>query len=169
MFCTYLYRDPKDGTPRYVGWGSSLERPFYHLKRTHNVQLGRMLKKRKSEGLNPRPEVVVCPIQTESYAKLLECCWIEKYGREDLGKGTLFNKTDGGDGVSPGTEPWNKGTRGAMPPAYNKGRTGGSCLTTRGKPKPMMSKLLWWKCPGKRSVRAETSPGPEWARGRGTT
>lgn len=97
-FCNYIYRDPKTQVVRYVGWGSTLDRPVSHLRKSCNSKLHYMLQKRIREGYDPQPEITICTHQSENYAKLIECCWIEKYGREDMGKGTLFNGTDGGDG-----------------------------------------------------------------------
>lgn len=99
MFCNYIWRDAKTGIERYIGWSSNLERPCRHIKNSHNVQLSRMIQKRIREGYDPQPEIMICKCQSENYAKLLECCLIEKYGREDLEKGTLFNHTDGGEGI----------------------------------------------------------------------
>lgn len=99
-FANYIWRDPSTNIIRYIGWTSCVDiRPYKHLKKSQNIELDRMLKKRLREGFDPQPEIYICAIQSANYAKLIECCWIEKYGRKDLGNGTLFNYTDGGDGA----------------------------------------------------------------------
>lgn len=94
-FCVYLYADPKSGVWRYVGEGS-LTRPFDHFKRTKNHQFSNMLKKRVAEGYLPKP--VIINATSKDDAQEMEELLISLIGREDLGFGTLFNLTDGGDG-----------------------------------------------------------------------
>lgn len=48
---------------------------------------------------------------SEEKAFELEKYYINKFGRRDIGNGTLVNHTNGGDGTT-GFEPWNKGTKG---------------------------------------------------------
>lgn len=96
-FCTYVYRDPKTSTPRYVGKGLPT-RPYEHLscgKRAHQ-RLRRMIAKRKLEGYNPQP--IVINAESESDAFEMEELLIAMIGRLDLGTGTLFNNTNGGEG-----------------------------------------------------------------------
>jgi hypothetical protein len=99
-FCNYIWRDPRIGVERYVGWGSSIDRPHEHRKRSHNNKLHNTLQKCIREGYDPQPQVKICFHQSEEYAKVVECFLIDFYGREDLGLGTLFNLTDGGEGAS---------------------------------------------------------------------
>lgn len=94
---TYLYEDPKTGVLRYVGKGDA-HRPASHLKKSSNRQLHNLLQKRISEGYNPRPILIEAATPQSSAA--MEIFWIAVIGREDLGLGSLFNKTNGGEGVS---------------------------------------------------------------------
>lgn len=94
-FCVYLYADPKNGVWRYVGEGS-LTRPFDHFKRTKNHKLSNMLKKRVVEGYLPKPLIIEASSKDD--AQEMEELLIGLMGREDLGLGTLFNLTNGGDG-----------------------------------------------------------------------
>lgn len=92
-YCTYIWRDPKDGTPRYVGEGVLL-RPFDHLLPSCKSRLGTMLRKRRREGYDPQPEIILAVSKEDGQE--MEMLLIAMIGREDLGTGTLFNKSDGG-------------------------------------------------------------------------
>ena len=94
-FYTYLYRDI-DGTPIYVGKGTG-RRALSHFKA--DSHLGRLLKKRLRDGHKIKPEFL-CKDVDEEFAFFVEIEMIRHYGRKDLGIGTLFNLTDGGDGNS---------------------------------------------------------------------
>lgn len=98
----YLYRDPKGNIPRYVGVGKTDVRARFHLKKNAktNILLKNMIEKRKSEGYMVEPIITYLGHDDFEKAKLVEIEEIAKYGREDLGLGTLFNHTDGGDGAS---------------------------------------------------------------------
>ena len=98
----YLYRDPKGNIPRYVGVGKTDVRARFHLKKNAktNRLLKNMIEKRKSEGYIVEPIITYLGHDDFEKAKLVEIEEIAKYGREDLGLGTLFNHTDGGDGAS---------------------------------------------------------------------
>lgn len=130
-FYTYLYRD-LDGTPLYVGKGND-KRAWKH--RSSKSHLGLLLRKRAKVGFIIQPEIVKCADENTAFAT--EIFWIAVYGRLDLDRGTLLNRTDGGDGISghahsqeakdkiaafrigkPGP---NKGK-----PAHNKGKIGNS-------------------------------------------
>ncbi|WP_407303750.1 hypothetical protein [Acinetobacter sp.] len=95
-FCTYIFTDPKSGEYVYVGKGD-LDRPFDHFNKSADSQLSRMLKKRIREGYDPKP--IILEVFSDAAAKSLEIFWIAVIGRKDLGTGTLFNKTAGGDGT----------------------------------------------------------------------
>lgn len=97
QFYTYLYRDPKDETPIYVGKGSGM-RAWSHSKKTTNPHLKNLLNKRKIEGYIVEP--IIHNEVDETTALEMEKFWIAFYGRADLGLGTLFNLTDGGEGTS---------------------------------------------------------------------
>jgi len=96
-FYAYIWFDPKDDMPRYVGKGIST-RPFVHLQESSQTRLSYMLRKRRSEGFDLEPLMI--PATSEEHAFHLEKMLIATIGRLDLGLGTLFNKTDGGDGPS---------------------------------------------------------------------
>lgn len=95
QFYTYLYLDPKDGTPIYVGKGSC-RRAWGHF--TSKNRLGRIIRKRILEGYVVEPIISNAP--SEFGALATEIFWISVYGREDLGTGTLLNRTSGGEGCS---------------------------------------------------------------------
>lgn len=96
-FCTYLYKDPKANVSPYVGKGVSA-RPARHFHPRTDTQLSRMLKKRVREGFSISP--VILAAASDDDACEMEMLLIELIGREDLGKGTLFNKTNGGEGAA---------------------------------------------------------------------
>lgn len=87
-FYVYLHRKPATGEAFYVGKGSN--------DRAWNVERNIQWKRtRNKHGLVV--EIIASGLQ-EWYALELEMNLIAYYGRADLGKGTLLNKTDGGDG-----------------------------------------------------------------------
>jgi len=102
MFYVYVYRDPrpsKNNQPVYVGKGTG-DRDISHWSRgSHNKPFQDFI-----AHLKRRELVAVCDrvFETEdedaAFAKEVEL--IALYGRRDLGTGTLFNRTDGGEGVS---------------------------------------------------------------------
>jgi hypothetical protein len=138
QFYNYLWCDPKDGTPRYVGKGFD-NRAVNHLH--SRFRIGNLLRKRIKEGYACVP--VIHYVEDEQTALEMEKFWIDQFGRLDLRKGTLFNLTDGGDGFtggrhtaeskarigaaskgnthSVGREPWNKGIKTGI---KTRGRTG---------------------------------------------
>lgn len=97
-FYTYFYFDSKLFEPIYVGKGTG-ERAFFHLtSKCTNKQLSGRLKKLKDDNLDP--EIFILNAQNELTAHAFETFWIKVFGRKDLKLGTLFNHTDGGEGVS---------------------------------------------------------------------
>lgn len=99
---TYVYHDPERNHPIYVGKGSG-HRAYVHLKGAKNKRLDRRIVILRESGLEPRIEI----FHHESDAAALkhEVELIAKFGRADLGLGTLYNLTDGGDGPkNPGPE-----------------------------------------------------------------
>ena len=89
-FYVYIYRDPIDQTPVYVGKGQG-SRAISHTRkaaRTNN-RLKKMLINRSSAGLIMEPEIVA--LCTETNALLLEQALIAFYGRAELNEGPLFN------------------------------------------------------------------------------
>ena len=93
----YLFIDPITGEAKYSGKGQGL-RWQKHWSGHTNKRLHRwILKLWRDQGLSPVVEI--WPAKTEDAAFSLEIWFIHKYGRKDLGTGTLYNLTDGGDGV----------------------------------------------------------------------
>lgn len=102
-FYVYVYLNPlNENKPFYVGRGKG-DRVFHHLRPS---SLSRHSYKNHTINMILRETGIVPPIAF--YAENLtfeESCRIEmelisKYGRADLGNGTLTNLTDGGDGLS---------------------------------------------------------------------
>lgn len=111
MFYVYIYRDPrltKNKQPVYVGKGTG-DRAWYHwTKRVrHNKGFGAFLALLRREKLEPIVEIVKDGLD-EAEAFYEEMHLIALFGRRDLGTGTLFNLTDGGEGFSGAvrTEEW---------------------------------------------------------------
>lgn len=99
MYYVYVYRDPrpeKFDMPIYVGMGKD-NRAWDHLKRSTNKHLHNLIKKLHREGFDPQPEIVINGL-TKKQAFQREVELIALYGRRDLGTGTLFNLTAGGEG-----------------------------------------------------------------------
>lgn len=94
-FYSYLYRDPKTDVAIYVGKGRG-SRAFAHFNA--RTRLGNLLRKRVAEGFQVKPEITYH--RDEELAFFVEQESIRKYGRADMGAGTLFNLTDGGEGSS---------------------------------------------------------------------
>jgi hypothetical protein len=97
-YYTYIYYDPTDFTPIYVGKGKGL-RCYDHLGNTQNRPLPNKIRKLRKAGLEPIIEFIVKDVD-EQYALCCERFWIKVIGRRDLKTGTLLNLTDGGDGVT---------------------------------------------------------------------
>ena len=98
----YMLHRP-DGTPFYVGKGVS-ERAIHHvrearnhpLRLTHKLNTIRAIMRRGGEiGYSVAGYFI-----EEEEAHALEVHLIRRYGRYDLGLGTLTNQTDGGEGGS---------------------------------------------------------------------
>jgi hypothetical protein len=101
-FYVYVIRDPrpdKNNAPIYVGKGTR-NRAHSHLRQTsHNKVLERIITTCRKLGIEPSVEIVA-RFSNEKAAFKSETALIKKYGRYDLGTGTLFNFTNGGEGVS---------------------------------------------------------------------
>lgn len=102
MFYVYVYRDPrpsKNNQPVYVGKGTG-SRDLSHWSRgSHNKPFQDFLSHIKRKGLTASCErVFETEIEQEAFNKEIEL--IALYGRRDIGTGTLFNRTDGGEGAS---------------------------------------------------------------------
>jgi len=133
-FCVYIYRDPrprKRREPIYVGKGLTERRPDEHWNNSNspNPFFSRVLEKIRTAGLQPIIEFIAF-FENETEAFALEIALIKKFGRRDLGRGTLCNMTDGGDGVTgPRSRPprWteeHREERSRFLTALNKSRAG---------------------------------------------
>jgi hypothetical protein len=103
MFYVYVYRDPrpnKNKQPVYVGKGTG-RRAWQHWEGRvpKNPGFGSLLAQLRRLELVPHIEIVKDEL-TEAEAFYEEMRLIEAYGRRDLGTGTLFNLTDGGEGFA---------------------------------------------------------------------
>ena len=101
-FYVYVYRDPrpsKNSQPVYVGKGTG-DRDLSHWSRgSHNKPLQDFLSHLRGRNMTALVErVFETDDEQEAFAKEMQL--IELYGRRDLKTGTLFNRTDGGEGPS---------------------------------------------------------------------
>ena len=94
-FYVYLYRDPKNETPVYVGKGIGY-RAWSHLNNSHNKRLSNLISKRHREGYVIRPSILGF-FENATDALEAEEKLIASFGRADLSTGSLFNLSDGGD------------------------------------------------------------------------
>lgn len=95
MYYIYAYLN-EDYLPYYIGKGKD-KRAW---DKNHVVPLP------------PNERIVIMETGlTNVGAYALERRYIRWYGRQDKNTGILLNKTDGGDGVSHGNIPWNKGKK----------------------------------------------------------
>lgn len=116
IFYNYLYIDPKYDIPVYVGKGKGARSTAHFYKGCGNKKLHNTIQERISEGYDMFPVLTYC--ESEEHSHELEIFWIDFFGREDLGKGTLFNLTDGGGGgdeVVSRRVPWNKNKKSTQP------------------------------------------------------
>lgn len=93
----YVYFDPSRAEPIYVGMGTGA-RERHHLKRKDMHPFVQRLQLMKREGIGPVISKIVEGLDHE-LACLVEQEAISKFGRKDLGKGSLLNMTNGGDGL----------------------------------------------------------------------
>lgn len=106
-YYVYLYRDPrprKRREPIYIGKGSAARgRADHHWRWPSSMCLNPILRgklaKIKAAGLEPVIEIVDW-FSDEEEAFALERVLIKRFGRINLGTGSLCNLTDGGDGTS---------------------------------------------------------------------
>ncbi len=100
MAYVYIYLDPRitPAEPIYIGKGSG-KRANFHKTRANNPILKRKINKIKELGLEPIVEIYKDNI-SDNEALNLEIELILKFGRVDLGTGTLCNLTEGGEGSS---------------------------------------------------------------------
>ena len=101
-FYVYVYRDPrprKGMQPVYVGKGTGDRDMSHWLRGSHNKPLQDFMSHVRLAGLVPTCQrVFETDDEQEAFAKEVEL--ITLYGRRIDKTGTLFNLTDGGEGVS---------------------------------------------------------------------
>ena len=102
MFYVYVYYDPRPlklNQPVYVGKGTG-DRDISHWSRgSHNKPFQDFISHLKQRGLVATSQrVFETTNEEEAFIKEIEL--IELYGRRDIKTGTLFNRTDGGEGAS---------------------------------------------------------------------
>ncbi|MBR0651592.1 hypothetical protein GXW78_18120 [Roseomonas terrae] len=112
----YVYCYILAGVPRYVGKGSG-RRCWDHLRYAHGLNAARQagrsqvvpgyvnpkwqrtVAKRLREGATIEVRILVEGLAAAE-ANARERQWIRRLGREDLGTGSLLNRSDGGDGAT---------------------------------------------------------------------
>jgi hypothetical protein len=100
-FYVYMAWHPITGMPIYVGKGHG-NRHRYHNKNTHNLRLANAIQKYGHINF-----FIIRDGISEREAFQTEMALIEHFGRADLGLGTLYNLTNGGEGTSgPKTPEW---------------------------------------------------------------
>ncbi len=96
-FYAYIYYDPsRNNEPIYAGKGNN-GRAWDHLSRNDRHPFTQRLQFMKNNGISPI--IGLYAGLDEDFAHLLEMELISKFGRKDLGKGSLLNMTNGGEGV----------------------------------------------------------------------
>lgn len=83
-----------DGTPLYIGKGKN-SRPLDHYRPKTSSYIANKLRKEGHEKTQVR-KLHEGLDSDQAYA--LECAYIAKYGRKDIGTGILYNRSDGGEG-----------------------------------------------------------------------
>lgn len=115
MFYVYIYFHPQTNVPFYVGKGKG-DRKFHHwwCKKHHsNESLRCILQECASNNQRPIIKVIFCH-DNEKIVFEYEKQIIIKYGRIDLGTGTLCNKTTGGEGFGNTGTKWSNSQRRLM-------------------------------------------------------
>jgi len=94
----YVYYDPRDRTPRYVGEGCG-NRSHVHLNNADNTELRKAIAEWRALGLEPIIEIEERRYATKAEVWVREKELIAHYGRLIWCEGPLFNITEGGDGL----------------------------------------------------------------------
>jgi hypothetical protein len=98
-FYTYIYYDSlRNDIPIYAGKGKGNRVWVHSRKSSPNKRLRNRIRTLRKHGVEPRIEIY--ENLNEDAALSLEIWFIYKFGRKDLGTGTLYNETDGGDGIA---------------------------------------------------------------------
>ena len=92
----YVYIYEFDGVARYVGKGNNDRWKVHRRRKTKLSAKLKSIKNSTGKWVEPS-QIIYC--ETEQAALLLEQKYISKFGREDLGTGTLWNLTNGGEGT----------------------------------------------------------------------
>lgn len=93
-FYAYVYTDPRDGRPFYVGKGQG-RRARKHLVQPTNTGMAKRIADLRGQGLTP--EIATYPCDSEAHALELERVLIAAYGRLCDGSGCLVNVLEAGD------------------------------------------------------------------------
>lgn len=100
-FYVYIICDPRPGknnVPVYIGKGQR-RRAYFHFKgKSCNRPLRHLIAKCHADGHKIESKIIE-RFATEEEALAAEIALIAKYGRRDLGAGSLLNLTNGGDGT----------------------------------------------------------------------
>lgn len=98
QFYVYIYFDPRNDEPFYVGKGFGWRYKRHLTKYATNKHLKNRITAIQRAGLQP----IITPFLTvdEAQAFEMERDFIKEFGRRDQGTGTLCNYTDGGEGSS---------------------------------------------------------------------
>lgn len=97
-FYAYIYRNPINNAPFYVGKGHGARYRKHLSGNAVNPRMSRRVAKMLLDGVAPKVEVIEA--LDEGHAFFLEQCLIDVIGRADLAKGPLLNLTNGGEGAS---------------------------------------------------------------------
>lgn len=139
MYYTYIYFTKVDASiPTYVGKGKQGRYKDHHKADTH---FGRHVRKQLRDDIFPI--TVRIPAVSEQAAFDEEVRLIALYGRADLGKGSLYNVTDGGEGpsgriFSDETKAKMSASQRAKPPVSEETKAKISA-SLKGKPRPWAS------------------------------
>ena len=99
-YYVYLYSD-YTGEPIYVGKGKGSRANSHNWASAglnSNKRLQRLLNSRRQMGITLEPEIIATGSEKNMF--MVEIALIKMFGRADEALGTLFNATDGGEGVS---------------------------------------------------------------------
>lgn len=99
IFYVYRYFDPIKREYIYIGKGKGHRAKWHLSQRKDKSHLVNRIKSIRKQGAEPIVDFL-CKNIDEEFAFLLEVEAIAKYGRRDIGKGSLLNRTDGGEGSS---------------------------------------------------------------------